>query len=173
MSSHFGGQGGTSPYKLIQVFSLTSCGSPTWPPDCADWPGYPGQSHARDYHVLEPRMEKFMEKLCKNICLHKWTLIAVAMEAAMLEDSKTSHKNALDTKQSCKIITCLPGGGGGACAPPPPPPYANVYDFLCKQFHLEKMWPKNVRSFSLDTKMSHFEIHLLHSLVHHWIHLES
>ena len=44
-------------------------------------------------------MEKFMEKPLthNNVqrCLYKWILISVAIEAAMLEDSMTSHDNAL------------------------------------------------------------------------------
>ena len=48
-------------------------------------------------------------------CLHKWILIAVAIEAAMLEDSMTSHENALLIKLwnqisfliLCKVTSCL------------------------------------------------------------------
>ena len=40
-----------------RAFSLTSCCPPTWPSDCADWPGYPGQSHALCAHAIIMRLE--------------------------------------------------------------------------------------------------------------------
>ena len=53
----------------------------------------------RDHHAIEPRIENIMGKtiMHNNVkrCLHKLILIAVAIEAAMLEDSMTSHENAL------------------------------------------------------------------------------
>ena len=52
--------------------------------------------HVCDYHGLEPRMEKFMEKpLCtikhKAACI----LISFAIKAAMLEDSMTLYKKKM------------------------------------------------------------------------------
>ena len=39
--------------------------------------------------------------------LHKWILISVAIEAAMLEDSMTSHENALSGEQLYSLSSLL------------------------------------------------------------------
>ena len=102
------GEGGGGDRGLLwdpwcyRVFSLMSCCPPTWPSDCADWPGYQG-SHAHHPHTQSScasttsggvHGETISHDNVKR-CLHKWMLISIAMEAAMWEDNMTSCENAL------------------------------------------------------------------------------
>ena len=67
--------------------------------DCAYWPGYPGQSRAPCAYAIIMRLNHEWRSSWRNRyvkrCLHKWIVIAVAIEAAMLEDSMTSREITL------------------------------------------------------------------------------
>ena len=89
---------------MYRAFSLKACCPPTWPSDCADWPGYPGQS--RDHRCAwttngEVHGQTVTHNNVKR-CLHKLILISAAIEAAMLEESMTSHENTL-----YRTVTCI------------------------------------------------------------------
>ena len=86
----------------FRAFSLTSCCPPTWRRIAQTDLDIQG-SH--EHHACmqsscawttngEVHGETVMHKNL-NRCLHKWILISVAIEAAMLEDSITSRENAL------------------------------------------------------------------------------
>ena len=82
--------------------------------DCADWPGYPGQSRApcaRSSCAWTTNGGVHGETVTHNDvkrCLHKWILIAVAIEAAMLEGSMTSLEITLyeGVLSLCTVCTC-------------------------------------------------------------------
>ena len=86
--------------STIERFHLTSCCPPIWPSDCADWPGYPGQSRApcteaiimHLNHEWRSSRRKHYAQYCKTDACIKEYWLPFAIEAAMLEDSMTSHK---------------------------------------------------------------------------------